>query len=41
MTRYEELLVTDFNNPYREFINTYVQTEELEDHISYFVLVMF
>lgn len=35
MTRYEELLVTDFNNPYREFINTYVQTEELEDQISY------
>lgn len=33
--RYEELFERDFNNPYREYVYTYIRTEELEDQISY------
>ena len=35
MARYKELLTTDFNSPYREYINTYVQSEKLEAQISF------
>ena len=33
--RYKEILALDFNNPYREYVYTYVRTEELEDQISF------
>ena len=33
--RYKEILALDFNNPYREYVYTYIRTEELEDQISF------
>ena len=33
--RYEELKVTDFNNPKREYVNVYIKSQELVDQIDF------